>query len=212
MYDYEYVKKKEYQPIKNKLIDLIRLVQDEVHDKFTFNFAFVGSSSRNMVTRIKGGNRGYDFDVDIFPNVDIEEYTEKEIKHILMNAFNRHIWPYCFDNCEDNTRVFTIKVKDMMFSKIIYSCDFAIVRNFPDGRQKYIRRNKKQNSYYWEYQPKDCNRVFEKFDEINKYPDIRNELNELYLEKKRNNDNTDKKSRSLFAEAVNEVYHRNFED
>lgn len=37
MKDFEYVTKKEYLPVKNELIELINLVQDEVRDKFTLD-------------------------------------------------------------------------------------------------------------------------------------------------------------------------------
>ena len=85
---YEYVSKSEYQPVKNKLIKLINLVQDELRDKFTFSFHFIGSSSRNMVTRYKGTNVGYDFDCNLYPNDKDEEYNAAELKHLFMEAFN----------------------------------------------------------------------------------------------------------------------------
>ncbi len=53
MSDFKYVTKKEYQPVKNELIELINLVQDEVREYFTFRYDFIGSASRNMITREK---------------------------------------------------------------------------------------------------------------------------------------------------------------
>ena len=82
MKDFEYVTKKEYLPVKNELIELINLVQDEVRDKFTFRFDFIGSASRNMITRDKKSNIGYDFDVNIRVNDDDNEYSAKEIRRI----------------------------------------------------------------------------------------------------------------------------------
>ena len=50
MYHFEYVSKKEAAPYKSQLIELLNRVQDYVRDEFTFQFTFIGSSSRNMIT------------------------------------------------------------------------------------------------------------------------------------------------------------------
>ena len=46
MYNFEYVSPQKYKPVKKELIKLINLVQDEVREYFTFDFRFIGSSSR----------------------------------------------------------------------------------------------------------------------------------------------------------------------
>lgn len=165
MYNFKNVAKREFMPLKNELIELIHQVQDQVRDYFTFRFDFVGSSQRNMITSDNSSNVGFDFDVNIQVNDDDEEYGPKEIKHILMNGFNEILKTNNskYDYCEDSTRVFTIKVKDNENSKIIHSCDFAIVYNCKDGSQQYIKFNKKQNSYYWEKQGKGFYKLPEKF-------------------------------------------------
>ena len=68
VHEFVYVKKEEYMPVRQELENLIHRLQDEVRDKFTFQYRFIGSSSRNMITRDLKGNTGYDFDVDLFPN------------------------------------------------------------------------------------------------------------------------------------------------
>ena len=123
-----------------------------------------------------------------------------------MNAFNRVCCRFGYDYCEDSTRVFTIKVKDRFHSQIMYSCDFAIVYDCEDGRQQYIRFNKAQNSYYWEYQP-DGYDLDDKIDDIKRLG-YWNELRDEYLYLKNNNDNPDRRSRSMFAEAVNNIYNQ----
>ena len=50
MHDFCYVSKKEAAPVKAELLDIIHEVQDIVRDDFTFQFTFIGSSSRNMIT------------------------------------------------------------------------------------------------------------------------------------------------------------------
>ena len=51
MHDFCYVSKKEAAPVKAELLDIIHEVQDIVRDDFTFQFTFIGSSSRNMILR-----------------------------------------------------------------------------------------------------------------------------------------------------------------
>ena len=50
MYHFKYVSKKEAAPYKTQLIELLNRVQDYVRGEFTFQFTFIGSSSRNMIT------------------------------------------------------------------------------------------------------------------------------------------------------------------
>ena len=87
-------------------------------------------------------NIGFDFDINIEVNDDEQEFTPKEIRTIIRNAID-HVAPrYGYKYCEDSTRVLTIKKVNTFFSRIIHSCDFAIVYNCKDGRQQYIRFNK----------------------------------------------------------------------
>ena len=67
MREFEYVSRKEAAPHKENLINLVKAVQKEVKPYFTFRFDFIGSSSRNMITREVNGNIGYDFDLNIEP-------------------------------------------------------------------------------------------------------------------------------------------------
>lgn len=91
----------------------------------------------------------FDFDMNIMVNDDDEEYSAKDIKQILMKEFNKCAYKYHYDFCKDSTRVFTIKVKGRKVSRILYSCDFAIVNNYDDNLQEYIWFNKKSNIYNW---------------------------------------------------------------
>ena len=211
MSDFKYVTKKEYQPIKNELIELINLVQDEIREYFTFRYDFIGSASRNMITRDEDSNVGYDFDVNLRVNDDEESYSAKEIKQILMNGFNRYNHLFKYDFCEDSKRVITIKVKDRRNSRVLHSCDFAVVYDCEDGRQQYIHFNKAQQSYEWQYQPKGFYRLSEKMEAI-KDSGYWQEVRDLYIEKKNNNEDPNKKSRSIFAETVANIYNKYFND
>ena len=213
MQDCEYVKKEEWQPVRDELYEIIHKLQDEVREYFTFQYHFVGSSKRNMITRGRNSNTGFDFDVNIEVNDPDEDYSAEEIRNILRNGLDRVTNPYgrsifVYDYTEDSTRVLTIKVKDKANSRIIHSCDFCVVNDCEDGRQQYIRYNKKQQSYSWEYQPKGYYELPEKIEWI-KRNGLWQQVRDVYLDKKNMNADKNKKSRSIFAETVHQVCQQN---
>lgn len=157
MYNFEYVSRQQLSPVKNNLISIIHAVQNEVRQDFSFQFYFVGSAERNMVTQDVKSNIGFDFDVNIYINDDDCKYSAKEIKTRIRLYLNKVAHHYGYDNAEDSTKVITIKVKDRKNSRILHSCDFAIVNDYIDNdgneRQEYIHFYKKQKSYSWQKQP-----------------------------------------------------------
>ena len=205
MYNFRYVSKKEAAPVKAELLDIIHKVQNYVRDKFTFQYTFIGSSDRNMITCDEESNIGFDFDVNIEVNDDNNDYKPKELRTIIREALNNVARQYGYDYCEDSTRVLTIKVKDRKNKRILHSCDFAIVYNCEDGQQLYIRYNKDRQNYTWEYQGKGFSGLREKVEWLSEPPSLKKEFRDYYLDKKNKNNNKDKHSRSLFAEAVNEM-------
>ncbi len=208
MHDFRYVTKKQAQPIKDELYQILYMVQDLVRDNFTFSFTPIGSSSRNMITCDAKSNIGFDFDINIEVNDDNEDFEPKEIRTIIRTAIDRVAPRYGYKNCEDSTRVLTIKKVDTSHSRIIHSCDFAIVYNCGDGRQQYIRFNKDNNYYFWEYQGKGFVGLEKKMDWL-KRENLWGELQDYYIYKKNRNDNPDKHSRSIFAESINEMCQKN---
>ena len=206
MYHFEYVSKKEAAPYKAELIEILHQVQDYVRDDFTFQFTFIGSSSRNMITYDPTTNIGVDFDVNITLNDDDEDYSPEEIRTILHNAFSRFMTAYGYNKCEQSTRVISIKVVDQWSSRVIRSCDFAVVYEGRNGQQ-YIRFNKERNYFSWEFQTQPYKELEFRADYL-KENGHWNEVLEVYLDKKNNNYNPDKHSRSLYAETINECFRR----
>ncbi len=209
MYNFEYISKEEWKPIKDDLIVIIHRLQNEIRDKFTFQYHFVGSSKRKMITCDRSSNTGFDFDVNIEVNDPNEDYSPKEIRNIIrkgldkiINSYECLFWGY--DYTEDSTSVLTIKVKDRTNSRIKYSCDFCIIYECGDGRQQYIRYNKKQNSYSWEYRPKGYYALSDKIEWI-KQCGLWKQVRDVYLLKKNINTDNNKKSRSIFAETIHQV-------
>lgn len=208
MYHFQYATIKQLSSTKKDLIQIINSVQNEVRQYFTFQFYFVGSVKRNMVTYDAKSNKGFDFDVNIQVNDDECRFSANEIKTKIRLALNKVILRYGYDNAEDNTKVLTIKVKDRKNSKILHSCDFAIVNDYIDGngneRQEYIRFNKRYGSYTWEEQTRGYYSLSEKEKWV-KENGYWAEMRELYLRKKNLNDNPDKHSRSIYAETIHEI-------
>lgn len=76
MHDFCYVSKKEAAPVKAELLDIIHEVQDIVRDDFTFQFTFIGSSSRNMIA--VHGIRVFENDKGMFINMPSNSYTDAQ--------------------------------------------------------------------------------------------------------------------------------------
>ncbi|MDY4813342.1 MAG: hypothetical protein SO152_05785 [Ruminococcus sp.] len=209
MHDFRYIPKGEYQPFKNELINLITEVQDEVRNFFTFQYYFIGSTKRNMITRDYKSNIGFDFDVNITINDDDEEYSPYEIRSILKKAITKVSRNYGFTKCEDSTRVITIKKANRWYSTIEHSCDFAVVYG-----SQYIRYNKGSQKYSWESQSKGYINIEQRADTLknDKNKKYWNEVRKVYIDKKNCNTNPDKHSRSIYAETINEVYKRYMND
>lgn len=213
MYHYEYVPAEEWRPVRDELLEIIRKLKQEVQDDFTFQFRFVGSSKQNMITRDPRTNTGYDFDVNLEVHDPDENYTAEEIREIFRRGLDRvtnpyHIPVFGYDHAENSTRVLTIKVKDRKNFCIKHSCDFCIVHNYGKGRQQYIRYNKQQNTFTWADQPKGFRNLPKKIDWVKQHS-LWGEVRDLYLYKKNTNPDPNKRSRSLFAETVHEIWNQN---
>lgn len=141
-------------------------------------------------------------------NDDEQAFAPKEIRTIIRNAIDRVAPRYGYKHCEDSTRVLTIKKLNTWTSSIIHSCDFAIVYNCDDGKQQYIRFNKDDNYYSWDFQGKGFVGLEKKIDWLKKEK-LWDKLLSYYLIKKNKNDNPDKHSRSIFAKSINEMCQKN---
>ena len=203
MYNFTYVSKKEAAPYKKEIIKLIKTVKKEIKKHFTFRFDFIGSSSRNMITCEKNRNIGYDFDVNIEPNDPDENYNAGEIRTIIFEAIRKHMQKFGYSKIENSTSVITIKAIDRKNSRIEHSCDFAIVFSCSDGQKQYIKYNKRINKYSWEYRGNNYN-IDDKLKWISSN-NFKLELRKRYLNYKNRNNNPEKHSRTIFAEAVNDL-------
>ncbi len=203
---YEYVDEKEYSPVRAEIESIIKKVQDVVRDVMTFQFTLLGSGASHLITRIKGGNQGFDFDY----NLEIQKATndlwndQGKIKERLIDAFRKVLVNTQYKNPENSTSVLTIKFIDQKNKKILHSADFAITKTSRENDQHYyLKYNKPNNKYIWELRGR-LNDISYKVSEIRKY-NYWGILEEIYLEKKNKNYN-DKRSYSLYLESINETY------
>ena len=209
-HNFQYISKHDEKVVSayNNLIKMLNNIQNEIKNKFTFKYKIIGSYSRNMITCDSKSNIGFDLDVNIYPNDYFNEYSPQKIKTTLIMAFRKYLKKYKYSKIENSTRVITIKVNDTKNSEIIHSVDFAIVNNYENDEgyqcQKYIRFNKKRNSYTWEEQDGGFYMLDEKIEWI-KDEDLWQELRVMYLKRKNSNNDLHKKSRALFAESVNNI-------
>lgn len=115
---FEYVKKSEYAPVRKELERIIKCVQIEMREKYglTFQFQLIGSGKRHLVTRVCGGNSGYDFDY----NLSIQRwgnmhYNAKTVKQSFMAALKNALRGTPYSSPKDSTSAITIKVVDRLF-------------------------------------------------------------------------------------------------
>jgi len=209
MHDFQYKSKNspEVKHAYQTLLTILHETQDIVRDKFTFSFRPVGSYSRNMITYNTKSNIGFDFDINIEVNDDDEHYTAQEIKNTIRNALHSVVKKYGYSFAEDSTRVLTIKFIDHEHSRILHSCDFAIVNNWVENGehfQEYIHFNKRTKSYTWQMQSKGYPLLPEKINWL-KGQGYWNDLRDYYLYKKNTNSDSNVRSRTLFAISVQEL-------
>lgn len=211
---YEYVKKSEYAPVRKELEQIINSVQVYMRKNYglTFQFRLIGSGQRHLITRIKGGNKGYDFDYNLIlsPPGDGYRYIAKAIKDEFMTAFKVALQGTKYSFPLDSTSSITIKVYDKGKTKIEHSCDFAIVYyGSNDGIDGYyfLRNHKPQQSYQFAFRPSNFD-IDEKVQEIIEDDGWADIEDEYLLLKDINEGKMKKPSFSLYAEAVNNVYNQ----
>ena len=207
---YEFVSKKEYGPIRKEIEDIIKKAQiilREEDSDLTFQFKLVGSGQKHLITRIEGGNEGYDFDYNLSLNNKFN--WKPSVRKVFFEAFQRAIVNTRFNKIEDSTSVITIKQVSKKNSKVIVGCDFSIVFYPKDesGYYNYSRFNKNINNYTWEI--RNVSRFSEQKLEWLRanYKNIWNIIKDEYL-KLKDNDKQHKHSFILYHEAINNIYNQ----
>lgn len=214
MPEYEFVNRSEYSPVKQELEEIIRRAQKFMKEKYdtTFQYQLIGSGKRHLITRIKDGNKGYDFDYNlILPTLEEGwSYKPKVIKDQFREAFNYAVQGTKYKCPEDSTSALTIKVVDQKTKKILHSCDLAIIyyRDDEDADEGYMfLKNHKDGHYTFEIRARSRN-ADGKLDEILEYQNGWNWIRDEYLKLKCRNKDENKHSFDLYLESIHNVYNQ----
>ena len=211
--EFEYVTRAEYKPVRDELETIIHRVQKFMREKYdtTFQFRLIGSGKRHLITRVKGGNGGYDFDYNLILPAPGEgyRYNAKVVKEQFLEAIRFAVKGTKYKAPEDSTSAATIKVVNQKQSKILHSCDFAIIyypTEDPDDGYKYLK-NWKDGTYSFEMRNLSHKAEYKLYS-ILEYSDGWNCIRKEYLKLKNSNRDPEKRSYVLYLEAINNVYNR----
>lgn len=215
MKEYEYVTKKEYSPVRKEIEEeILQKVHKFLKKKYgiTFQHKLIGSGRRHLITRLVGGNTGFDFDYNlILENVE-EEYSPKEFKEKFIEAFNEAIKGTHYNHAENSTSAITIKVVDRNNKRIVHSCDFAIVSyvdyDSPEKGYEYIR-NLKNGIYQWVYRDFSKNSDIKLKEILDYWSDGWEAIKEEYIKLK---GKQDKHSLAIYFESINNVFNWMLQD
>lgn len=206
---YEYVTKAELQPAKEQIEKIITDLHTSLRkEKVTFEVNLIGSGGKNLVTKVVGGNNGYDFDYNFVIQKDAE-LSPKDLRLLFVRKLGEIISNTNYNDVSNGKQSFTIKVVDKKKSQIIHGCDFAIVNEYIDDQNNFrqeILVKYATNLYHWEDKPISKN-YSTKVSNL-KANGLWNEVREEYLKIKNNNRDGNKKSYTMYYEAVNNVYSR----
>lgn len=211
---YEYVTKKEYAPVKVKLESILRRIQQIMASDYELEFKYelIGSGKRHLITRIKDGNKGFDFDYNLIIPHPGQGYHYKAdvIKSDFIEAFKIALKGTQYSFPKDSTSAITVKMVDKVNSKIKYSCDFAIMyydENDGCDGYMYLRNDKSTGNYHFAFRSYSRTDTNEKLAEILEYEDGWNWIRDEYLKLKNRNE-SNKHSFSLYIEAINNIYNQ----
>lgn len=215
MHEYEYVARAEYQPVRERLEQIIHKVQTVMREKHdtTFQYRLIGSGKKHLTTRIKGGNAGFDFDYNLVLQAPESGYVYRAdvVKQQFMTAFREALKGTEYRDPQDSTSAITIKVVDKRNSRIVHSCDFAIIyydEDLIENGYFYLKCQKNRNigtsNYVFEMRStsKDIDSVLA---DVLEYKNGWNYIREEYLTLKNNNRDPNKHSFSLYLEAIHNV-------
>lgn len=206
---YEYVTKKALKPVKEQIEKIIRDLQTSLRsESVTFEVKLIGSGAKNLVTKVVGGNTGFDFDYNFVVQKD-NNLDPKELRLLFVRKLGEIISDTRYSNVSNGKQSFTIKVVDKKKSQIIHGCDFATVNEYVDDQNSFRQEILVQyanNLYHWEDKPISKNYTT-KVSNL-KANGLWNEVRDEYLKIKNSNGDENKKSYTMYYEAVNNVYGR----
>jgi hypothetical protein len=207
---YEFVPKSELNPVKDQVEVIINALQDSMRVfGVTFTFKLVGSGGKHLVTRVVNGNTGFDFDYNL--GIQKEgDLSAKDLRLKVKRELERILQGTGYSTVSSGKQSMTFKFIDHDNSRIVHSCDFALVNDYVDdvgdSIQEILIWQREDDTYIWNKRPYAKNHS-DKLSNL-KANGLWQEVKDEYLKIKNNNQDREKKSFSLFFEAINNVYNR----
>lgn len=207
---YEFVPKSELNPVKDQVEGIINMLQDSMRVfGVTFTFKLVGSGGKHLVTRVVNGNTGFDFDYNLGIQKD-GDLSAKDLRLKVKRELERLLHGTGYSTVSSGKQSMTFKFIDHDNSRIVHSCDFALVNDYVDevgdSIQEILIWQREDDTYIWNKRPYAKNHS-DKLSNL-KANGLWQEVKDEYLKIKNNNQDKEKKSFSLFFEAINNVYNR----
>ncbi|XMB72005.1 hypothetical protein RJI07_07845 [Mycoplasmatota bacterium WC30] len=206
---YEFVTKVELKLAKEQIDKIIRDLHKSLRSEgVTFDVKLIGSGGKNLVTKVVGGNTGFDFDYNFVMQKDAD-LNPKDLRLLFVRKLGEIISNSQYKEVSNGKQSFTIKVVDKKKSQIKHGCDFATVNECIDDQNNYrqeILVQHSNNLYSWQDKP--ISKNYTKKVSNLKANGLWNEVREEYLKIKNNNRDENKKSYTMYYEAVNNVYSR----
>ncbi len=207
---YEFVPKSELNPVKDQVEVIINALQDSMRVfGVTFTFKLVGSGGKHLVTRVINGNTGFDFDYNLGIQKD-GDLSAKDLRLKVKRELEMILQGTGYSTVSSGKQSMTFKFIDHDNSRIVHSCDFALVNDYVDdvgdSIQEILIWQREDDTYIWNKRPYAKNHS-DKLSNL-KANGLWQEVKDEYLKIKNNNQDREKKSFSLFFEAINNVYNR----
>ncbi len=175
---FAYVNQKVCTELRKECETILKQVQKEVSQYFTFQFFLIGSGEKRLVTQDDQGVFDLDYNLVLMKDKQSLISNPKRIKDIFLEAFNRINPNFGFSFAKNSTSVITARLK---MGHVNFSFDCAIVAEGNNGDYYKIVFDK-PDRYIWNQikNTKDFNAKFEYLRSNGYIEDIK----ELYLKKK----------------------------
>lgn len=201
---YRFANQQEVKELTKWCEEIIKEVQVELKEYFTFSFNLIGSGGKKLVTQ--NAEEAFDLDYNLILQKDKQGLIDnpQRIKDIIRGAFDRVLKENVknYKGSSDSTSVITASIVDN--HRRTFSFDVAIYVEGDNGYLYRLIHDKKSQRYIWNQVPKsrDYEYKLQKIKEDGEWQEFKDRYLDLKNMHLRRNDNI--KSFSIFLETLNE--------
>lgn len=208
---FELVEQREVDRVRhliNPVIGRLNTYMNENHPELIFHKQYVGSVGRGVVSRVRGGNKGFDIDINLvipYPG-EGKRYDAKVVHTIFLNGIRQAVKGTGFSDPEESSSVFTLKHVDRSESRVEYGVDLAVIYYEPNGTMRFLEYNKRNGGFG--FQSRGMPRDLRKIERIVKDRYSGDFIAESYIRNKNSNHDPDKYSFIIYAETIWDMYNQ----